>query len=100
MKCERDLSEETFRIIIKVGDACEYLIKEVFMRIVHVLAFVFLAIWLVLTGLVGLAGISFSPVLAVIMNVLALVAGIFFLLSVGKCCGECDHCHKDVDKKF
>lgn len=68
------------------------------MRIVHVFAFVFLAVWLVLTGLVGLAGITLSPVLAVIMNILALASGILFLITVGKCYCECDRCHDEIKK--
>lgn len=68
------------------------------MRIVHVFAFVFLAIWLVLTGVLGLAGIAVSAVLAVIMNILALASGVLFLITVGKCYCECDKC-KDFEKK-
>lgn len=38
-----------------------------------------LAIWLILSGLISLAGLSFAG-LPMIMGVLALVAGIFILL--------------------
>ncbi len=41
--------------------------------------FILLAIWLILTGLIALLGLSFSG-LGLIMGLLALVAGILILL--------------------
>lgn len=64
------------------------------MKVIHVLAFVFLAVFLIISGIVGLAGIVLSPVLATILNLLALAAGVLFLVSVGKCCHECHECDK------
>ncbi len=43
------------------------------------LAFILLAIWLILTGLIQLLGLSFSG-LSIIMGILALAAGILMLL--------------------
>lgn len=65
------------------------------MRHVFMLAFIFLAVWLLLTGLIGLAGIALSPILSVIMNLLALAAGIMLLVSAGKCHCSCDKCRDD-----
>lgn len=70
------------------------------MRHMHVLAIVLLAVWLVLTGFVGLAGIAVPTVLAAIMNVVALASGVLFLVTVGKCYCECDKCSKcDIVEK-
>ena len=66
------------------------------MKIAHVLSFILLAIWLIITGLAGLAGITLSPVLAEVMNILALVAGILFLVNVGKYHCSCEKC-KDTE---
>lgn len=75
------------------------------MKHIYVVAFVLLAVWLILTGVVGLAGIAVSPVLGVIMNIIALVSGILFLIGVGKCCcctcNKCNVEHRiDTEKKF
>lgn len=43
------------------------------------IGFLLLAIWLILSGLITLAGLSFSG-LGVLMGVLAIVAGIFILI--------------------
>ena len=49
------------------------------MRFTRNIGFLLLAIWLILTGLIALLGLSFSG-LGVIMAILALAAGIFILL--------------------
>lgn len=72
------------------------------MKCLHSLAFILLAVWFVITGVVGLAGIAVSPLLAIILNIVALVAGILILITVGKChcdCASCkEHCKVDVEK--
>lgn len=62
------------------------------MKIIYVLAFIFLAVFLILTGVVGLAGITVSHVLAVIINLLAVASGVLFLIGAGKCCCHDDKC--------
>ena len=47
-------------------------------RITENLGFLLLAVWLILTGLIQLLGLSFSG-LAIIMGLLALVAGLLIL---------------------
>lgn len=82
------------------------------MKFVHVFAFVALALWFLLSGVIGLGGVVATPAIATVLNILALVAGVLFLVSVGKscccsdhCCGcKCDKCdchdhHHDVEKK-
>jgi hypothetical protein len=49
------------------------------MHITHNLGMLLLAIWLIVYGLVGLLGLSFSG-LPVIMAILALAAGILILI--------------------
>jgi hypothetical protein len=49
------------------------------MRFTKNIGFLLLAIWLILTGLIALLGLSFSG-LGVIMAILALAAGVFILL--------------------
>ncbi len=44
------------------------------------IAFILLAIWLILEGLVELVGLSFSG-LGVIMGLIALIAGLLFLFA-------------------
>lgn len=65
------------------------------MKIAHVVALVFLAVWLLLTGIVGLAAIPVPHFLGIIMNLLALIAGILFLITVGRCCcyEKCNYDH-------
>jgi hypothetical protein len=62
------------------------------MKFVHVFAFVFLGVWLLLTGFFGLADVAVTHAFAVILNVLAFLAGILFLISVGKGCCHGDSC--------
>ena len=75
------------------------------MKYIHVLAFLFLGVWLLLTGFFALAGVVVTPVFATIMHVLALLSGLFFLVSVSKsCCSHdnghcCDMKHKDDGMK-
>ncbi len=49
------------------------------MHLRHELGMLLLAIWLILTGLIGLLGLSFSG-LGVIMAILAIAAGILILI--------------------
>lgn len=75
---------------------------EVVMKVCG-LAVVFLAVYLIIIGVVGLLGVAVSPILGVILNILALAAGVLFLVGVGKChhdfCEKCK-CEKcDIDKR-
>lgn len=65
------------------------------MKHVKFIGFVLLSLYLVILGFVGLFGVTaeFVPTL---LNILAFVAGIFFLISLGTCCCTGDRC--DVDK--
>lgn len=67
------------------------------MKHVKFLGFLFLALFLVIYGFVGLFGIvhAFVPV---VLNILALVAGIFFLIAIATCdrCRTCDVHDRDV----
>ena len=49
------------------------------MKITKNIGFLLLAIWLILSGLIGLFSLSFAG-LSVVMAILALAAGIFILL--------------------
>jgi hypothetical protein len=49
------------------------------MHITHNIGFLLLAIWLILTGLIALLGLSFAG-LGIIMGILAIAAGIFILI--------------------
>lgn len=49
------------------------------MHLRHELGMILLAIWLILTGLIALLGLSFSG-LGVIMAILAIAAGVLILL--------------------
>lgn len=68
------------------------------MKHVKFLGFVFLALYLVILGVVGLFGIvnAFVPTL---LSLLALVAGVLFFFSIGSCCasGKCDYDKHDRD---
>ncbi len=63
------------------------------MHILKVLGMIFLGVWLILTSLVAFAGITLSPFLALIVNLLALIAGVLILLTVGGHIG-CDKCDR------
>lgn len=73
------------------------------MRYVHVFAFLFLAIFLVLTAAVGFGWVIANPTIAAIINFSALVAGILYFVGVvkystGCCCHEvCEH--KEIIEK-
>lgn len=61
------------------------------------LAKLFLAIYLVLVGLVGV-GVHLPAVTPVVAGVFALVAGVLIFIKVVKCWGHCDSCDYDVKK--
>jgi hypothetical protein len=63
------------------------------MKIVHILAFLFLAVWLIITGFAGLAGYVIPHFLIVTLNFLALASGILFLAGLLVCPHHC-HCDK------
>lgn len=60
------------------------------MKIVQILGFIFLALYLILTGVVGLAAIPLPFFASTVLQVLAVVSGVLILLTVGKC--ACDKC--------
>lgn len=68
------------------------------MKIVYLIAFVFLGIWLILSGIIGLAGMQVPMVLGLIMNLLALISGILFLITVGKCYCLCEKCSCESER--
>lgn len=70
------------------------------MKVVYLISVVFLGIWLILVGIVGLAGLQVPVVLGIIMNLLALISGILFLLTVGKCYCSCNKCSCDSERKL
>lgn len=72
------------------------------MKMVNVVAIILLAVFLILSGLIGLGGIAISPTVAMIISVLAVASGILLLLGLckGNCCGSCcSKCHKDLEHK-
>ncbi len=64
------------------------------MMVLKVLGFVFLAVYLILVGLIGVAGPSLAFIPPVVIHLLAIVSGVLILVAVGKCCCSCDKCQK------
>jgi len=54
------------------------------MYIVKSLGMIFLAVYLILTGLAGIAGVSLSPIAADILHLIAVISGILLIVSIGK----------------
>lgn len=64
---------------VEYHGAAAYTAQETAMRFTRNIGMLLLAIWLILTGLMGLLGLSI-PSSALVMGLLALVAGIAILL--------------------
>lgn len=56
------------------------------MHIVKMIAMIFLAVYLILTGMSTMSEIALAPMASNILNLLALSSGILILISLGKCC--------------
>ena len=56
------------------------------MNTTKALAIIFLAVWLILTGISHLFGISIPALGHFIMNLLALTSGVLLLVSLRHCC--------------
>lgn len=72
------------------------------MHMVKTLSKLFLGLYLVFVGLVGV-GVNLSFVTPGVLGFLALVAGVLFIVRGVKCWGHCDHCchtDKDVNPKY
>ncbi len=54
------------------------------MNIVKALGVIFLAVYLILTGLAGIAGVSLSPIAANVLHLLAIASGVLMLISIRK----------------
>ena len=67
------------------------------MKGLKVLGAVFLAVYLFIVGLAGLGGFVLAGVPLIIVHLLALLAGVIILITVGQCwhCDNCNH-HHDV----
>jgi hypothetical protein len=64
--------------------------KEDVMHCLKMIAFIFLAIFLILTGAASLFDATPGPMVKLVMNLLAIFSGIFLLVSVGRChCKSC-----------
>lgn len=87
----RKLTDNNNCFTIEVG---EYLQKEEVMNTVKMIGMIFLALYLVITGFVGILGIAVSFAIATVLQLLAIGAGVFMFISVGKCCSHCDNCEK------
>ena len=65
---------------MRVGAPCpRYLYMETQMKLTKKLGMLVLAVWLILTGLIGLFGLTFTG-LSLIMGLLAIVAGLLILV--------------------
>lgn len=59
------------------------------MNIVKIIGFIFLAIYLILTGLSTMSEVSLAPLAKHILDLLAVASGVLILLSVGRCSHIC-----------
>lgn len=58
------------------------------MGVVKILAMVFLAIYLILVGVISLTGIALPMVAKVVFDLIPIASGIFIFISLGTCCGK------------
>lgn len=54
------------------------------MNIVKVIGVIFLAVFLILTGLAAMSEITLAPVAKNFLNLLAIAAGVLILISIGR----------------
>jgi hypothetical protein len=58
--------------------------RRYYMYVVKVIGFIFLAVYLILTGLAAMSEINLTPMAKYFVDVCAIVAGVLVLISIGR----------------